>query len=180
MDPAAGPEVSGASVLPYGGKTPDLHPSVFLADGARIIGDVTAGAESSFWFNVVVRGDVHYIRVGQRTNVQDGAVLHVTHRRFPLEIGNDVTIGHAAVLHGCIIEDRCLIGMGAIVLDGVRVRRNSMVAAGSLVREGFEVPEGMMVAGVPATVKRPLTRDELAYLVQSAENYVQYVATYRP
>lgn len=171
--------VDGRRIIPYQGRLPRLHPSVFLADGARVIGDVEAGEDSSFWFNVVVRGDVNFIRIGCRTNIQDGAVLHVTHKRFPLVIGDDVTVGHSAVLHGCVIEDRCLIGMGAVVLDGALMRRNSMVAAGSLVREGFEVPEGMLVAGVPAAVKRPLTQEELAYLQQSAEQYVQYVSTYR-
>jgi carbonic anhydrase/acetyltransferase-like protein (isoleucine patch superfamily) len=167
------------SVIPFNGATPDLHPSVFLAEGARIVGEVAIGVQSSVWFNVVVRGDVHWIKIGERTNIQDGAVLHVTHQQFPLSIGNEVTIGHAAVLHGCTIEDRCLVGMGAIVLDGAVVRRGSMIAAGSLVREGFVVPEGMLVAGVPAVVKRPLTPEETAYLTQSAENYVRYVSLYR-
>jgi carbonic anhydrase/acetyltransferase-like protein (isoleucine patch superfamily) len=168
-----------SSVIPFNGVTPNLHPSVFLAEGARIVGDVAISAQSSVWFNVVVRGDVHWIKIGERTNIQDGAVLHVTHQQFPLSIGNEVTIGHAAVLHGCTIEDRCLVGMGAIVLDGAIVRRGSMIAAGSLVREGFVVPEGMLVAGVPAAVKRPLTPEEAAYLAQSAENYVRYVSLYR-
>jgi carbonic anhydrase/acetyltransferase-like protein (isoleucine patch superfamily) len=173
-------EVGDRRIIPYAGARPRLHPSVFLADGARVVGDVEMGEDSSVWFNAVVRGDVHFIRIGKRTNVQDGAVLHVTNGTFPLVIGDDVTIGHSAVLHGCTLEDRILIGMGAIVLDGARVRRNAMVAAGALVREGFEVPEGMLVAGVPASVKRPLTRDELTYLPLSAAHYVDYVASYRP
>jgi carbonic anhydrase/acetyltransferase-like protein (isoleucine patch superfamily) len=175
-------EISGRtmkSVISFNGITPSLHASVFLAEGSRIVGDVAIGEESSVWFNAVVRGDVHWVRIGRRSNVQDGAMLHVTHNRFPLTIGDEVTIGHAAVLHGCTIEDRCLIGMGAIVLDGAQVRRGSMIAAGALVREGFEVPVGMLVAGVPAKVKRPLTSEESAYLAQSAENYVRYVSMYR-
>ncbi len=168
-----------SSIHPYRGILPRLHPSVFVAEGARVIGDVEIGEDSSLWFNVVVRGDVHWVKIGRRSNVQDGAVLHVTRGRFPLTIGDDVTVGHSAVLHGCTLENKCLIGMGAIVLDGAVVRNGSMVAAGSLVREGFEVPEGMLVAGVPAVVKRPLTVEETAFLTQSAENYKQYVSFYR-
>ncbi len=167
------------SILPYRGILPRLDASVFVAEGARIVGDVEIGLDSSVWFNAVIRGDVHRVRIGQRTNVQDNAVLHVTHERFPLTIGNEVTIGHAAVLHGCTIEDRCLIGMGVIVLDGASVGAESMVAAGSLVLEGFTVPPGMLVAGVPAGVKRPLTADERRSLVESALNYVEYVSSYR-
>ncbi len=167
------------SILPYRGILPRLDASVFVAEGARIVGDVEIGLDSSVWFNAVIRGDVHRVRMGQRTNVQDNAVLHVTHERFPLTIGNEVTIGHAAVLHGCTIEDRCLIGMGVIVLDGASVGAESMVAAGSLVLEGFTVPPGMLVAGVPAGVKRPLTADERRSLVESALNYVEYVSSYR-
>jgi carbonic anhydrase/acetyltransferase-like protein (isoleucine patch superfamily) len=167
------------SILPFNGVAPLLDASVYVAAGARIVGDVAIDADSSVWFNVVVRGDVHWIKIGKRTNIQDGAVLHVTHQRFPLLIGNEVTIGHGAVLHGCTIEDRCLVGMGAIILDGAVVRCGSMIAAGTLVREGFVVPEGMLVAGVPAAVKRPLTPEESSYLAQSAENYVRYVSQYR-
>ncbi len=168
-----------SSILPYRGVLPRLDASVFVAEGARIVGDVEIGAGSSVWFNAVIRGDVHWVRIGQRTNVQDNAVLHVTHERFSLTIGNEVTIGHAAVLHGCTVDDRCLIGMGAIVLDGARIGAESMVAAGSLVLEGFAVPPGMLVAGVPARVKRPLTADERRSLAQSASNYVAYVSSYR-
>jgi len=169
-----------SSVLPYRGIAPRLHATVFVAEGARIVGDVEIGEDSSVWFNAVVRGDVHFVQIGRCTNVQDNAVLHVTHERFPLTIGNGVTIGHAAILHGCTVEHGCLIGMGAIVLDGARLGAQSMVAAGSLILEGFEVPAGMLVAGIPAKVKRPLTGEERQSLQQSAENYVRYVAAYRP
>lgn len=174
--------VSGSavnSVIPYRGIIPKIDKSVFLAEGARVIGDVEIGADSSIWFNAVVRGDVHWIRIGARTNVQDNCVLHVTHQRYPLQVGSDVTVGHSAVLHGCTVEDCCLIGMGAIVLDNARIHSHSLVAAGSLVQEGFEVPEGSLVAGVPAKVKRPLTAEESAFLMRSAQNYVGYVKTYR-
>ena len=168
-----------SGLIPYRGILPKLDPSVFVADGARIIGDVEIGEQSSVWFNAVVRGDVDVIRIGARTNIQDGAVLHVTHDRFPLMIGSDVTVGHGAILHGCRIGNGCLIGMGAIVLDNAKVAGGSMIAAGSLVREGAEVPEGVLVAGVPAVVKRPLTQEEREMILQSAKNYMHYVATYR-
>lgn len=158
---------------------PKIHKSVFIAEGARIIGDVEIGSESSIWFNTVVRGDVHYIRIGSRTNIQDNCVLHVTHKKYALDIGSNVTVGHNAVLHGCTVEDFCLIGMGAIVLDNATIHAHSLIAAGALVQGGFEVPEGSMVAGVPAKIKRPLTAEETEFLKQSAQNYVDYVKTYR-
>ena len=166
-------------IIPYRGITPKIHPSVFIAEGAQIIGDVEIGAESSVWFNTVIRGDVHYIRIGERTNIQDNCVLHVTHNTYPLVIGSDVTVGHGAILHAATIKDRCLIGMGAKVLDDATVGSYSFVAAGSLVLEHFEVPEGALVAGVPARVKRMLSEEERQQIVQSAQNYVGYVKTYR-
>ncbi|MGA3243821.1 MAG: gamma carbonic anhydrase family protein [Bacteroidota bacterium] len=166
-------------IIPYRGITPKIHPSVFIAEGAQIIGDVEIGAESSVWFNTVIRGDVHYIRIGERTNIQDNCVLHVTHNTYPLVIGSDVTVGHGAILHAAIIKDRCLIGMGAKVLDDATVGPYAFVAAGSLVLEHFEVPEGALVAGVPARVKRMLSEEEKQQIVQSAQNYVGYVKTYR-
>lgn len=158
---------------------PRIHPSVFIAAGARIIGDVEIGETSSIWFNVVIRGDVHHIRIGRRTNIQDLTMCHVTHLRYPLEIGDDVTVGHSAVLHGATIHDRVLIGMGAKVLDRAVVGSNSLIAAGSVVREGFVVPEGTLVAGVPARVVRELTDDERAAVAQGALNYQSYVYRYR-
>ncbi len=168
-----------SSILPYRGIKPRIHESVFIAEGARIIGDVEVGRDSSIWFNTVVRGDVHFITIGGRTNIQDNCVLHVTHKKYPLRIGSNVTVGHSAVLHGCTIEDFCLVGMGAIVLDNALVHSRSFIAAGALVQENFEVPEGTLVAGVPAKVKRPLTSEETAFLERSAQNYVDYVRTYR-
>lgn len=168
-----------ATVLPYRGVLPRLHPSVFVADGARLIGDVEIGAGSSVWFNAVVRGDVCPIRIGEQTNVQDNATLHVTHDTGPLDVGNRVTVGHNAVLHACTIHDGALVGMGAVLLDGCVIEPRAMVAAGSLVRPGFTAPSGMLVAGVPAEVKRPLTESELRNLDESPDNYQRYVAAYR-
>ena len=166
-------------IIPYFGKNPEVHKSVFLADGVRIIGDVLICENASVWFNAVIRGDVCPIRIGERTNVQDNATLHVTHDTGPLNIGANVTIGHGAVLHACTVEDHVLIGMGAVLLDDCIVEPWSVVAAGSLVRQGFRVPSGMMAAGVPAKVIRPVTEGERANIVESAENYIRYVDRYR-
>lgn len=166
-------------IQPYRGIKPKLHDTVFVAEGAQIIGDVEIGRDSSVWFNTVIRGDVHYIRIGDRTNIQDNSILHVTHEKYPLVIGSEVTVGHGAILHAATIKDRCLIGMGAKVLDNATVGPYALVAAGSLVLEHFVVPEGALVAGVPARVKRMLTEEERQQIVQSAQNYVEYVKSYR-
>jgi|UniRef100_Q3AU00 carbonic anhydrase/acetyltransferase-like protein (isoleucine patch superfamily) len=166
-------------ILPYKGIVPQLHESVFLTDGAFVIGDVHIGANSSVWFNAVVRGDVCPIRIGEKTNVQDNVTLHVTHDTGPLTIGNCVTIGHGAVLHACTVQDHVLIGMGAVLLDDCVVEPWSVVAAGSLVKQGFRVPSGMLVAGVPAKVMRPITEAERQTITESPENYVRYVQNYR-
>jgi len=168
-----------AKIIPYLGKYPIIHESVFLADGARVIGDVVICENASVWFNAAIRGDVCPIRIGERTNIQDNATLHVTHDTGPLNIGSNVTIGHGAVLHACTVEDNALIGMGAVLLDYCVVESWSVVAAGSLVRQGFRIPSGMMVAGVPARVIRPITENERANIAESAENYIRYVAGYR-
>lgn len=169
----------GGRIIPYMGVLPTIAPDVFVAAGAVILGDVTIGADSSIWFNVVIRGDVHWIRIGERTNVQDLAMLHCTYKKHPLSIGNDVTIGHHAMLHGCTIEDAVLVGMNATVLDRAVVEHHSMIAAGSVVREGFRIPSGTLAAGVPAKIVRDLTDDECAFLEQSARNYLFYVSTFR-
>ncbi len=166
-------------LIDYLGKKPKLHESVFIAEGAQVIGDVTIGKDSSIWFNTVVRGDVNFVKIGDRTNVQDNSVIHVTYEKFPTVIASNVTIGHAAVIHGCSIEDFCLIGMGAILLDGSSIGEHSLVAAGSLVREGFTVPARSLVAGVPARVVRELKDEELRRLEESAQHYVSYVSNYR-
>lgn len=155
---------------------PRIDSSAFVADGTVVIGDVVIGAESSVWYGSVIRGDVHWIRIGTRTNIQDGSVLHVTHDTNPLSIGDEVTCGHAVRLHGCTIESLTLIGIGAIVLDGAIVRSGSIVAAGTLVPPRFEVPSGVIVAGVPAKVLRELRPDERSGIAESAANYVRYAA----
>ena len=168
-----------ATILPYGGKAPRLAASAFLAEGSVVVGDVEIGDASSLWFGAIVRGDVNHVRIGARTNVQDLSVVHVTSRTHPTVIGDDVTVGHRAVLHGCTIRDRCLVGIGAIVLDGAVVGPDAMIGAGALVPPGMVVPPGTLVLGAPAKVKRPLTPDELAFLRASAANYAGYAARYR-
>lgn len=170
---------SNVTILPYQNRRPSIDPSVFLADGVRIIGDVTIGPDSSIWYNSVIRGDVHYVRIGSRTNIQDLSMLHVTHDTHPLEIGDEVTVGHKATLHGCTVNDRCLIGMGAVVLDGATVEESAMVAAGAVVPPGMKVPAGTLVAGVPAKPIRDLTEAELNGFVPSAERYVAYAREHR-
>lgn len=167
------------SIITYKGIAPTIDPSVFIAEGAHIIGDVVIGKDSSVWFNVVIRGDVNFIRIGERTNIQDNTVVHVTNKIFPTHIGSNVTIGHGAIIHACTIEDYTLIGMGAVILDDATIGKYSLVAAGAVVTMGMKVPEGVLVAGVPAKVVRPLTDDERKFLERSAQNYVDYVATYR-
>jgi gamma-carbonic anhydrase len=167
------------TVMPFKGIHPELDPSVFLADGARIIGDVKMEKDCSIWFNTVVRGDVNYIRIGERTNIQDNAVIHVTHKKYPCIIGANVTVGHGAVIHAATIYDYCLIGMGAVVLDDAKVGPFALVAAGAVVLGGAVIPEGTLAAGIPAKVVRKLTDEEKAMLIQSAQNYVEYVAAFR-
>jgi carbonic anhydrase/acetyltransferase-like protein (isoleucine patch superfamily) len=161
-------------IYPYEGMLPKIHKTVFLADGVRIIGDVEIGEYSSVWYNTVIRGDVHYIKIGSMTNIQDCSMLHVTNGKFPLNIGDKVTIGHSVKLHGCTLNNLCLIGIGAIILDGATVEENSMVAAGSVVKPGFIVPSGKLVAGVPAKVVRDLTKEEIEDLEASALRYKKY------
>jgi carbonic anhydrase/acetyltransferase-like protein (isoleucine patch superfamily) len=161
-------------LFPYKDFFPRLHESVFVASGAKIIGAVEILDHSSVWYNCVLRGDVNYIKIGSATNIQDSSMLHVTNEKFPLIIGNSVTIGHSVTLHGCIIEDSSLIGMGAIVLDGAVIEKNAMVAAGSVVRPGFTVPSGKLAAGVPAKIIRDLTMDEIEEFEKSSDRYIEY------
>jgi len=162
----------------YNNISPKIAQGVFIAPNATIIGDVEIGEESSVWFNTVIRGDVNYIRIGNRTNIQDLTMCHVTLNKWPLIIGNGVTIGHSAVVHGCVIHDFCLIGMGARVLDGAEIGHHSLIAAGALVREGEKIPEYSLVAGLPGQVKRKLTEAEIKNLEDSASRYVNYSRTY--
>lgn len=168
-----------ALIRAFGGKAPRFADSVWVADGAVIIGDVEIGPESSVWFGAVLRGDVNHIRVGARTNLQDYSVLHVTSGTHPTIVGDDVTLGHRATLHGCTVKDRCLVGIGATVMDGAVVGEDAMVAAGSLVPPGMVVPPGMLALGSPAKVRRQLTREEIEYLRKSAANYAGYADQYR-
>lgn len=163
----------------FKGITPKLADTTFTVDSADIIGDVEIGAESSVWFQVVIRGDVNHIRIGARTNVQDGTVIHVTNKTNPTIIGDDVTIGHNATLHGCTIGNRCLIGMGAVILDGAEIADDVMVAAGALVVPGTIIPTGTLYVGSPAKYKRHLSAEEISDLKQSAANYIDYVACYK-
>ena len=166
-------------VLRHKGTTPQFDSSVFIAPTACVIGDVQIGEKSSLWFNVVVRGDVNHIRIGKRTNVQDGSIIHVTRGTHPTVIGDDVTIGHSVTLHGCTVENSCLIGIGAIVLDGVTIGESSLVAAGSVVAPGTKVPPRSLVIGNPGKIKRTLTDAECSNLLSFAENYISYQHDYR-
>lgn len=161
------------TLLPYQGKLPKIHPTAFIAPGAVIIGDVEIGAYSNIWFGCVIRGDVNYIRIGERTNIQDGTVVHVTRVTSPTHIGSGITIGHQALLHACTLEDNCFIGMGAQILDDAVVESKAMVAAGALVTPKKRVPSGQLWAGNPAKFMRDLTAKDLAFFPVSAENYVR-------
>jgi carbonic anhydrase/acetyltransferase-like protein (isoleucine patch superfamily) len=163
---------------PHRGRFPRVHPSAFIDDSAQVIGDVEIGEESSVWMMVVIRGDVHRIRIGRRSNVQDGTIVHVMKDTHPTMIGDNVTIGHAAVVHGCTIEDRCLVGMRAIILNGARIGTESIVAAGSLVPEGMVVPARSLVMGTPAKIKRSLDDDAVAEIQMYADRYVSYRIDY--
>ena len=157
---------------------PVVHPTAFVDESAQVIGDVQIGAESSVWMNAVLRGDVNSIRIGQRTNVQDGTVIHVMHHTHPTAVGDDVTIGHRAIVHGCTVGNRVLVGMGAILLNGSMIGEDTIVAAGSLVTEDMVVPSRSLVMGSPARVRRLLTDDEVRFVLESAGNYVRYRLDY--
>ena len=157
---------------------PRVHPTAFIDDSAQVIGEVEIGEESSVWMCTVVRGDVNWIKVGRRTSIQDGTLVHVMTGTHPTTIGDNVTIGHAAVVHGCTIENQCLIGMGAILLNGAHIGSCSIVAAGTLVAEGMKVPPRSLVMGSPGKVKRPLTDAEVAGIQLYADRYVKYRLDY--
>lgn len=162
----------------FQGIGPKIPPSCFIEETGVVIGDVQMGEHCSVWFHAVVRGDVHYIRIGNRTNVQDLCMLHVTHDTHPLLIGSDVTIGHHVVLHGCTVHDRVLVGMGAIIMDRAVIGEDSVIGAGALVTEGTIVPPKSLVLGSPARVKRPVSEKEVAWIKESADNYVTYAMQY--
>ena len=163
---------------PYRGQLPRVHPSAFIDDSAQVIGDVEIGEDSSVWMCVVIRGDVNRIRIGRRSNIQDGTIVHVMKDTHPTIIGDDVTVGHAAVVHGCTIEDRSLIGMGAILLNGVTVGTGSIIAAGTLLPEGMQVPPRSLVMGAPGKVRRPLSEADLVEIQMYADRYVAYRLDY--
>jgi len=167
-----------ASLASYRGVWPRLHPSVFLADGARVVGDVEMGANSSVWFNAIVRGDVHEIRIGENTNIQDGAVIHCTFQKHACHIGDNVSIAHLVMVHGCTIENDCLIGMQAILMDGVTIGRGSIVGAGSVVTQGTIVPPGSLVLGAPAKVVRQVRPEERDGVLATTARYVDYARGY--
>ena len=165
------------TILPVQGQTPHIPDSCFLAPTATVVGDVQMGEECSVWFNAVVRGDVHFIRLGHRVNVQDNAVIHCTYQKFPTTIGNNVSIGHNAIVHGCTLHDNVLVGMGSIVMDGCVVESNSIIAAGAVLTAGTHVPGGSIFAGIPAKkikdISPELTKGEVERI---ATNYVMYAS----
>ncbi len=166
-------------ILPWKGKTPKIGKNVFIAPNATVIGEVELEDDVTILFGAVVRGDILPIRIGKRSNVQDGCVLHTSRKQNPLIIGEDVTIGHGAVLHSATIKDRCLIGMGATVIDNCLIESDSIVGAGSLVTKGKEFPKGSMIIGSPAKKVRETSQEEKSFLIQTAKNYVQVGADYK-
>jgi len=162
----------------FAGKRPQIGRGVFLAETCAVIGDVVVGDESSIWYSTVLRGDVMAIRIGARTNLQDGTVVHVTSGQFATTVGDDCTIGHSAIIHGCTIEDHCLIGMGATILDGARIGRGSLVGAGALVTPGADIPPDSLVLGAPARVVRPVNPREREQIEYSAAHYVDQARRY--
>lgn len=163
----------------YRGRKPQIAASAYIDPAAVVIGNVTIGEDSSVWPCVVVRGDVHFIRIGARTNVQDGSVLHVMRDEYPLILGDNVTIGHGVVLHGCTIESHCLIGMGSIILNGAKIGAGSIIAAGTLVPERTEVPAGSLFMGHPGKFRRTLAAEERDVIDGYAQRYVEYAQTYK-
>jgi carbonic anhydrase/acetyltransferase-like protein (isoleucine patch superfamily) len=164
-------------IAPVNGKSPKFGKNCFIAPNATIVGDVQAGNDCSFWFNAVIRGDVNYIKMGDKVNVQDGAIIHCTFERNATEIGNNVSIGHNAIVHGCTVHDNVLIGMGAIVMDRCVVHSNSIIAAGAVVLEGTVVEEGSIYAGVPAKKVKDISKELLhGEIERIANNYIKYAS----
>jgi carbonic anhydrase/acetyltransferase-like protein (isoleucine patch superfamily) len=161
------------------GKAPHIPASAYVAPGAVVVGDVVLGEQASVWYGCVLRGDINWIRVGERTNLQDGTIIHVGHKGPGTTVGDDVVVGHRVVLHSCLIGDRVLIGMGAVVLDGATVGQGAVVAAGSVVPPGMTIPPGVMVSGVPAKVRRDLRPEELARTLAVVRRYIKVSACHR-
>ena len=162
----------------YQGHTPTIPNTCYVDVSAQILGDVILGEHASVWMNAVVRGDVHYIRVGAHSNVQDCAVLHGMRHLYPVIVGEYVTIGHNATVHGCVVEDACLIGMGATIMNNARIGEGTIVAAGALIPEGMVIPPRSLVAGVPGKVRRELTSDDRDMILMYARNYLDYTKIY--
>lgn len=164
---------------PFGGEIPEIHETAYVDGSAQVVGRVRVGARSSIWMSTVVRGDVNVIEIGADTNVQDLCCLHVFRDRFPLRLGDRVSVGHSVTLHGCTVGDGALVAIGSVVLDGVEIGAESLVAAGSLLTPGMKVPPRSLVMGSPARVKRPLSEGELALLDRTWRSYVGYAQVYR-
>lgn len=162
----------------YQGKRPEIHETAFIEESAQVIGDVQIGRDSSVWFQAVLRGDVHYIRIGEGSNVQDGAILHGTLNRYPVVIEDQVTLGHRAIVHGATVHSNCLIGMGAIILDDATISSNCIIGAGAVVAEGKIIPPNSLVLGVPGRVTRSLTPEEVQGITAQALRYVEYKNVY--
>ena len=165
-------------IHPFKNKVPIIAPTAVIMDSAQIIGNVRIEDNSSVWFNAVVRGDVNYICIGSRSNIQDGCVLHVSRDKYPLIIGDDVTVGHNVTLHACVVKSRCLIGMGAVIMDGSEIGENSIIGAGALVTPGTVIPPKMLAVGSPARVKRGLSSTEITDIRTSAKHYVDDIQDY--
>lgn len=170
--------VNSPTILPYEGKTPQIDPSCFVAPTAVLIGGVSMATNSSLWFHTVVRADINRIEIGLNTNIQDGCLLHVTNRH-PLIIGDNVTVGHGVILHGCTVEANCLIAMGAIILDGAHLEENCLIAAGSVVAPNTRIPAGSIVMGVPGKVVRQARPEDKERIARGWRNYVGYASNYR-
>lgn len=166
-------------IIPFRGHAPRLDPTSIVQETAVLIGDVELGAAASVWFHTVIRADIHHVRIGPRSNIQDNATIHVTRDRFPTIVGAGVTVGHAAIVHGCVVEDGCLVGMGAVVMDGCVIGAESLVGAGALVTPGTRIPPRSLVLGSPARRVRDVSDEELAGMRAAADNYVALAREYR-
>jgi carbonic anhydrase/acetyltransferase-like protein (isoleucine patch superfamily) len=177
--PGASLAYTGGMLRSYNGHTPRIPESCYVDVSAQVIGDVILGEQASIWMNAVVRGDVHSIRIGARSNVQDCAVLHGMRHLYPVHVGEGVSIGHNATVHGCVIEDNCLIGIGARVLNNARIGEGSIIAAGAVIPEGLVIPPRSLVTGVPGKIRRQLTDSDEELVRMYARNYLEYSAQYK-
>src|SRR4051812_16779989 len=169
-----------ALIKPVNGKTPQFGKNIYLAENCTVVGEVVMGDDCTVWFNAVVRGDVHYIRIGNKVNVQDGAIIHCTYQKAPTTIGNNVSIGHNAIVHGCTLEDNILVGMGSVLMDNVYVEKNSIIAAGAVVLENTRIESGSIYAGIPAKKVKNLDQEQIHNLIERiANNYVMYAGWFK-